>query len=578
MEDSSVNNIPLAENAGDSSSLLAPASDADCALPRRRLSRLDGLFLIILFLVAFFLVFLTGRGRYGLSWDEAYFYNPSSTAATWLFRILFASEHPVSAAEIDAAWSDIKELPSVVKLCLGISSIIFRGYIDNLTAYRLPAAVSYALTLVLMYALMFKLLGRGAALMTTFSYALMPRIFGHAHIGASESILALMTLCVVYCFLRGLDNPWWSVLSGVVFGLALNTKVNAIFLPLILLPWAHVYYRRRYANNFFALVFLSPIVMVLTWPWLWHNTIPRLLEYFYFFAKHQFTAVFYFGQKYNYGSILAPWHYPFVMTYYTIPPLIFFFILVGVAATVRDIRRCPICVLFLWGAIMTLAISAMPSSPKYDGVRLFITAFIFMAPLAGIGCTAIYERLPKGGAIFRGINKRDLIIAACIIVVVAGGVTAVIRSHPDSLSYYNIFAGGIRGAYNKGMETTYWGEAVNDDVLRALNELPKGAHIKTLALHDEVFDLLQEWGCLRADLRINKGLPPYDYHILLVRKGFFARPEWCLFQKWRPLKVFEHHGVPLVIIFKTGPDFERAWQQMGGVPQEKTEHEKGKEG
>lgn len=573
-----MNNNPLAESAGDSSSLFPPSSNANCGLRRRQLSRLDGLFLVILFLAAFFLVVLTGRGRYGLSWDEAYFHNPSKTAATWLFRLFFASERPVSAGEIDAAWSEIRELPSVVKLCLGTSSIIFCGYIDNLTAYRLPAAVAYALTLVMMYILMFQLFGRGAALMTVFSYALMPRIFGHAHIGASESILALITLCVVYCFLKGLDSPWWSVLSGVAFGLALNTKVNAIFLPLILLPWAHVYYRKRYANNFFALVFLSPVVMVLTWPWLWHNTIPHLLEYFYFFAKHQFTAVFYLGQKYNYGSILAPWHYPFVMTFYTIPPLTFFFILVGVAAAVRDIRRRPLSVLFLWGALMTLAISAMPSSPKYDGVRLFIPAFIFMAPLAGIGCAAIYERLPKGGVMPCGINRRNLIIAACIIIVIAGGITAVIRSHPYSLSYYNIFAGGMSGAYNKGMETTFWGEAVNDDVLRTLNELPHGARIKTLALHEKVFDLLQEWGCLRADLRINKGSPPYDYHILLVRKGFFARPEWCLYLTWHPLKVFEHRGVPLVIISKTGPDFERAWPQMGGVPQEKAEHEKGKEG
>ena len=174
-----MNNNPLAESACDSSSLFPPSSNANCGLRRRQLSRLDGLFLVILFLAAFFLVVLTGRGRYGLSWDEAYFYKPSSTAATWLFRLFFASDRPVSASEIDAAWSAIKELPSVVKLCLGTSSIIFRGYIDNLTAYRLPAAVSYALTLVLMYILMFQLFGRGAALMTTFSYALMPRIFGH---------------------------------------------------------------------------------------------------------------------------------------------------------------------------------------------------------------------------------------------------------------------------------------------------------------------------------------------------------------------------------------------------------------
>jgi len=138
-------------------------------------------------------------------------------------------------------------------------------------------------------------------------------------------------------------------------------------------------------------------------------------------------------------------------------------------------------------------------------------------------------------------------------------IYGIARYHPHELSYFNIFMGGIRGAYEKGMETTYWGEAVNKDIYNALNELPKGARIKTLALHARVFEILQEWGRLRGDLRFNEGDPPWDYHLLSVRKGFFGKPEWMLYAEWEPLKVWSHQEVPLVILSRTGLSFEQVW-------------------
>lgn len=549
MEESSSKEVSAVVQPDDSSLSLS--------LPQPlHMERPDKIYLILIFILAIFIVILTGQRQYGLSWDEAYYYEPSRSAARWLGKVLFSSKRPLSAAEIDAAWEEIRELPSFVKIVLGTSSLLFEKALGPLTALRLPAAIAFALTLLLIYSLMIGNYGRRAALAATLAYALTPPLFGHAHIGASESFTSLMTLATVVCFLKGLEKPRWSVLLGIVFGLAMNTKINCAFLPLILLPWAHVFHRQKYANNFFAMVFLSPIVMVATWPWLWHDTAQRLLEYFYFFASHQFTAVFYFGQKYNYGSTLAPWHYPLVMMFYSVPPIILFFVLSGIASAIKDIRRSPVGALLLWGALITLGVAAMPNSPKYDGVRLFLTAFIFLMPLAGVGLSALCERLSLDEF------KRTKAAIIGIILIGVSGFFSVAASFPFNLSYFNIFAGGMRGAWKKGMETTYWGEAVNEDVLKALNELPKGARIKTLALHEKVFEYHQAWGNLRPDLQINRGEPPYDYHLLLVRKGFFARPEWCLFLTWQRLKVFEHRGVPLVILFKTGADFETAWPKM----------------
>ena len=537
-----------------------PEQDYSAPPPSRKSRIIDAVIAAFLFVIAFFSVILTAPGDYGLSWDEAYYYKPSRNAAAWLYRSLFTATTTLSENEIYNSWEEIRELPAVVKVALGSGILFFEGYIDKLTAMRIPSAAAYALTLLLLYIFMLEKFGRSAALFTSLGYGMMPRIFGHAHIAASESITVLVTLVVVICFLRGLKNPWWSVVTGIVFGLALNTRITCYFLPLILLPWAHIFHRRKYINNFFAMVFLSPIVLVITWPWLWHDPARKILEYLYFFVSHQYTAVYYFGQKYNYGATLAPWHYPLVMTIFTLPPVVFLMSLPGTALALLRIRKNPIPVLFLWGAVVMLGVASVPTSPKYDGIRLFIGAFPFIAMLAGAGFSMLLEIFPRRRNIRGAVYWRDVVAAAVILLLVITAGRSIIISHPYSLSYYNIFAGGIQGAYKKGMETTYWGEAVNQQVIETLNELPPNSRIKTLALHEEVFKLLQRWGKLRRDLEFDTGKPPWDYHLLLVRKGFFSRPEKTLYRMWPRMKVFEHRSIPLVILFRTGADFEKAWR------------------
>ena len=53
------------------------------------------------------------------------------------------------------------------------------------------------------------------------------------------------------------------------------------------------------------------------WPWLYHHTWPRLLEYINFHARHVHYPVDYLGHLY-YGPPF-PIHFPFVFTLFTLP-------------------------------------------------------------------------------------------------------------------------------------------------------------------------------------------------------------------------------------------------------------------
>ncbi len=525
------------------------------------LRRYDWMLIGLLALLAFASVTMS-MGGLGLAWDEAYYYQPAMDAAHWLGRMLFGSDKPSSNEAIAAYWSKIPELPSIVKFATGISRALLRGIWGELGSLRIPSALALSGSLVLIYLLMFPAYGRPAALASCFAYGLMPRVFGHAHFAASESLTVFMFLAVVYCFLQGLRSWRWSVVLGVVFGLALATKINCFFLPFILLPWAHVYHRTRYVNNFFAMMFLGPVVMMICWPWLWHGPVERLLEYLQFHSTHQYTALYYFGTKYNYGSTLAPWHYPLVITLVTTPVVVLLLVVLGVAWVLVRIRTKALGTLLLIGAGVQLAIASLPLVPKYDGIRLFIPVFPFLAMLVGVAVAGLVGVVPPERRIWKNVSSRSALTAVLLVLLAVNGLWGIVRSHPRELSYFNLLIGGLPGAFARGMETTYWGEALDDDVISYLNdELPSGAEVKVLAAHGKVFELLKQQGKLKRDLVLDAD-PPYDYHLLLVRKGFFARPEWCLFKEWAPQRIFSFRGVPFVVIYKTGAEFEHTWPRF----------------
>ena len=64
------------------------------------------------------------------------------------------------------------------------------------------------------------------------------------------------------------------------------------------------------------------------------------------------------------------------------------------------------------------------------------------------------------------------------VVVCAVPAFDLVAHHPFQLSYYNRFVGGTRGAYARGLEVTYFMEALTPDFLQLLNEkIPENATI-----------------------------------------------------------------------------------------------------
>jgi 4-amino-4-deoxy-L-arabinose transferase-like glycosyltransferase len=553
----------------------ARAADSSAAPPRPPLAvRIFWAFMPALLCVAGFASVVFTQGRLGYTWDEAYYYEPGIQAADWLIEAL-RGHNVFDRAAIDAAFELRHEHPDLPKFLIGIAVRCFADPTAHLFAMRLPSAVLFGLSLGLLYLIGRRAFGPVPGLVGVLLYWACPRVFGHAHFAAYETPLICMTLLLVFCFLRGLDSRVWAALTGVAFGLVLGTKINGFFVPIPLVIWAHLYARSRYVNNLFAMLTLGPLAMLAVWPWLWHDTATRFLEYLWFHLQHQQTAVFYEGQVWGGGGPNAPWYYPLDILHATLPLSVLFFVILGTARIVLRAPRAPYGALFLLLALVPFAVASLPSTPRYDGERLFLPVFPFLALLGAGGFAALLARItgllenrgirsPRGSHVF----ARWIAVTMGLAIVLEGGV-AIARYRPFFLSYFNPLVGGMRGAAQLGYETTYWGEALNDEMIVALNELPDNSRVCVRAMHLLCLRHLQQWGMLDAGLQFGDGdKPPYDYHLVQMRRGFFTRAERTLADGdgFPVVKMIAHQGVRLMGLYKTGPAFEQVWPQTPHVP------------
>jgi hypothetical protein len=200
-----------------------------------------------------------------------------------------------------------------------------------------------------------------------------------------------------------------------------------------------------------------------------------------------------------------------------------------------------------------MIMALMPGAVLHDGVRQLLSALPFLAALAGVGFFAITSWLLRAARRSEGIqritNLRAKIIAAVFLVASFHPLMDLYLAHPFQLSYYNRLVGGIRGAYRRGLETTYFMEAITPAFLQTLNEkLPQNAGLNA-SFANFMLEFYQKEGMLRRDLRFG-GSGPFDFYLVLNRRSALSPQDRQLMRsEARPVESVGVAGVPLVALF-----------------------------
>ncbi|MBN1866138.1 glycosyltransferase family 39 protein [Candidatus Sumerlaeota bacterium] len=554
------------EEEDNEEALIRPAEQVSVRRREFKGDRFEPFFIFLLFVLSALTIILTSE-NVGMCWDEAYYVEAARRTIAWTNLVARDGLAAVSTASLQDYWdaydAEPRGHPSVTRFLVALGMAFSSPDESPLHAMRIPIAACFGLTLVLIYLLARHCFGRVTAWISVMAYFFMPRIFGQAHFAVTDTPTTLMTVAVVYAFVLGLESLSWAVATGILFGIALATKINAAMLLPVLLPWAFVYHRERSLRNVYSLLFLAPVSMVAVWPWMWRNGVQNFLKYLVWNASHSPTGTYYMGAAYNYNSPLGPvpCHYTLAMIAMTVPVLTLLLFVFGLARTVRSPRRYHFAVLFLWAAVAPCLALTLGLAPTYDGIRLFLPAFPFIAILAGIG-GAVWVRV---AAFFdRGIRRLSfggIVLSIITVLIALDGGWGMLKVNPYYLSYYNALSGGPKGAMRKGMEVAYWCEALNRKALDRINGIVRdGESLMPLAMNEDILRYYRQWGWLKPGIRlVPAGRGPADYHLLQYRFGLFQRPEWTLYRDYTPLAAFGLPDVPMMALYRTGREFETRW-------------------
>jgi hypothetical protein len=113
-----------------------------------------------------------------------------------------------------------------------------------------------------------------------------------------------------------------------------------------------------------------------------------------------------------------------------------------------------------------------------------------------------------------------------------------------------MLVGGVRGAYERGLEITYFMEAINPTFLQQLNErLPRNAKVHA-SFANFMLDYYQKEGRLRKDIRIVKN-GPFNFYTLLNRRSVIGPRESALINgSAKPFLWAGVGGVPLMAVYE----------------------------
>ncbi|MBI3922000.1 MAG: glycosyltransferase family 39 protein [Armatimonadetes bacterium] len=517
-----------------------------------------------LFLLTLLPLLLTA-GDIGLTYDEPIYGGEALKLALWVQQSLGDAlqgdlRTPFKQETIEAAWTSKDMQPPFAKYLTAGSLLLLSPAIGYLPAVRFASAFLLSLCVATLYLWGTKVWGRRCGLVAAFALLLMPCVWGHAHLTTMDVPVAAMVFLTAFCVWKLSDKKTvgWTLLTGIVAGCALGTKMNALVPFPVFLAWSTISGRRAFLCTAAALLLAAPLVFFANWPWLWLDPATHVRQYLEFQLKHYPIGVSYFGKVY----VIPPWHYPWVMTAITTPPMTLLLAVAGAGLCFKQLgdRRRTSLLLLGSCAIQLLAFS-MPNVPKYNGSRLFLSIFPFVAMLAGIGFDEVITRCEAAGWYSKlkplvegnASRQKQHLIALVGALCLVPGLRSIIIMHPFELSYYNMLIGGLPGAVRHGFESTYWGDSYYQALGFFNAKAPPGSVLNiSPAGVVSYFTMYQRSGTLREDLQFSGGdenLTKADFVIFHTRVGEMSPAIKELFKKGKPVYTVACQGVPLAVVY-----------------------------
>lgn len=468
----------------------------------------------------------------GVTWDEPAYISAAKSYMYWFDQANDSPEIAFQNKILTERWQVNSEHPPLDKIWSGAVWSLTRGLTDDLTSHRLGNMLLSAALAAILFIWVRDEFGTLAGVTAGGALFTMPRFFFHAHLAALDVPAAFSGFVSTFVFWKLLNRRgWaWGLLLGLVWGLALATKINAVFIPVILGAWALLFRREWRVILRLIIMGLTAIpVFVAVWPWLYYDTVARITNYLGFVTtSHWQIGQFYLGRFF----MPPPWHFPFVMLWAVLPLGITVMYVLGIARSVKWRSDRGLGVLFFLSALVPVLALTTGKSMVYDNDRLMMAAYPFLAALAGMGFSWMVQGLRK----IIPQAKPRLFKAGVVLLLLLGFVpqlVSMVRLYPHYLSYYGESVGGLKGANKLGLETTYWCETYQLALPIINKEAQPGDLIWADPWSHDVLIYYQLTGKLRKDVEViaaGDTMSVLGYAVGLVRYHPTGSADWYIFQ------------------------------------------------
>jgi len=430
------------------------------------------------------------------------------------------------------------------------------GWMDPIDGFHVATILLVGLLLVVLFEFAAPRIGPAAALAGVSLLAFHPRFWGDMHNNPKDIPQLVFFAFTIMAAARWYARPsvGRALLAGAAGGAALAIKVNAVFVPVVVVlglwPWQGstsgwrpvVDHLRRVWWHYGLMVFSAAVTLYAVWPWLHHNTLVR-------FGRHIRVFVTQGGRLAHPG-----WNPdPAIQLVVTMPELTLLLLAVGTLVALARVARGSdpsgtLRLLLAWMAVPVLR-NSVPGAWNFDGIRHFYEFLPAAALLAAVG----------GATVVRLAGERKRLLAACALAAVTALDLgqAIVRYHPFETAYFNRLVGGLQGAARRFPEATdYWGSSYRQGV-NWLNRNAEPGSALYVSVHRHILALMGDhW--LRPDLRfiessgyesaLASGRPVYV--MFVTRVGHYDEIAQECVRERRPVYQIVVDGHPILLIYR----------------------------
>jgi len=326
------------------------------------------------------------------------------------------------------------------------------GVLDDISAHHVYIVLASSVLVLVVVSFGVEVLGVWGGVVAGLALVTYPLFWAESHFNIKDPVQAAYFSGVIWSFWKAFEkkSAGWLWVGFGFLTLALGTKLNAVFLPAILVPYWIWRCRKDWGGmgrRFWVSLFLGPlvvgIVLFATWPFLWHDTlggIGKILGYY----KSMGTGFDYQPDGYYWLGFNL---FPVVWILLTTPPLVLALSGVGVWGAIRERRTKPEGLLWLVWFLVPVVRVTMPGTSIYGGVRQIFEFIPAMALLAGMGAWEIYR-------LFFEERRKWMML---LVVSFVWPAMTLAKYHPYENVYFNFLIGGLSGA--REYEIPSWGNS-----------------------------------------------------------------------------------------------------------------------